>query len=336
MLHHYNIRSLSFIVFALSFYTQYAHSLGVEITNPPGGATLSVEQEIVFRWQDGGGNPDITALSTYTLELIVGGNSPGNSQVLQTIEEAGDVKDGSVSKSIDANVAQSIQNGFYLKMTSNTTTGNQVINYSNRFTLVDLTGNTAAQYLQAATAAAGSSANVPAAQYNVLSSPTTSSPSSPSATATATITTPPSNAAPSSPNPPASGLSAGIIAGIVTVAVLAVVGIISIIVWALFLYRRVRRRKQDQSVSSSRGSEELGAPRSAFVDDKAELSGRPVSTSRSPRELDASSVRAEVMGTQMPVEIAEREGSIYELEASGTIHELATRTSKAYDPISQV
>ena len=341
MLHH-RTTVFQFLFFALSFYAHTVHSLGVDITYPPGGATISANQDIDFKWQDGGGSPDMAQLASYTLELIVGGNSLSNSKVLQTIGANGHVADGSVTDAIAADVAQSIQNGFYLKMTSNTTTGNQVINYSDRFTIVNMKGSVDPQFLQAANAAAGDESNVPNAQYNVLSQPTSSTSSPPSATATVTQTSV-SNTATSTPTdtPDDSdsddgiGLSGGVIAGIVTVTVLALIGIISIIVWAAFLYRRVKRKRESGASGGDKDVEEHGM--TVFVDDKAELPGRPLSTSRSPRELHSTSshpnLRHEVSGDSPPVEIGEREPSIYELEASGPFHELADRSSKQYTPL---
>lgn len=57
-------------------------------------------------------------LSTYNLYLIVGGNSPGNSKTLMTLnpQPNANIQDLRLAANIPANIGQSIQNGFYLQM----------------------------------------------------------------------------------------------------------------------------------------------------------------------------------------------------------------------------
>jgi len=173
-------------------------------------------------------------LVTGTVVLVVGGIATDDTQVLTTIGNPNvSIADGQVTGNIPANVAQSIQNGFYLMMTSNTTDGNSVINYSNRFTLIEMSGTTDGQVLNGATTQAGSVSNVPAAQYNVIEHPTPSS-AAPTATATATTETATANSTATSDPFPGDGdgghLSGPMLAGVIAGSILAAIGAISLVI----------------------------------------------------------------------------------------------------------
>lgn len=112
-----------FLLIALLAHTYDVYALGVDFTSPNAGATLPAGP-ISIKWQDAGGDPNMSQLNTYMLQLLVGGNTADDSQVLQTIRPADDsVATGGVEDEIPADVAQSIENGFYWMMTSNTTVG---------------------------------------------------------------------------------------------------------------------------------------------------------------------------------------------------------------------
>jgi len=130
----------------------------VEFTSPAAGASLPAGA-ITITWKDSGTSPAISQLTTYTLSLMVGGNTDSNSLPLTTITTNGDFSSGnSVTGTISPGLAGSTKNGFYLKMISVAKEGGTVINYSDRFTLTGMTGTTPAADEEAVTALGGSTA----------------------------------------------------------------------------------------------------------------------------------------------------------------------------------
>ncbi|CZT14713.1 uncharacterized protein RCC_00682 [Ramularia collo-cygni] len=264
-------------------------------------------------------------LIAYTIELIVGGNSVDNSDVLQTIGSAnGSVSEGLVQGEIAAEIAASVENGFYLKMTSNTTDGNQVINYSNRFTLISMKGTTSQIYQDAANAANGVG-DVPSAQYNVIEkvvTPTSAPLSSTSVSVTATLTQ-----VPSPPNeedgPGSTTLKVGLIVG----GIFALIGAASIIFWMRLLWRRRRQRKLKEQEKQARRRT------AALMEFKAELPGESDYGLRShPSELGPDTERFEAGGRERAIEM-QATTAVFELEGNHTPiqHEAGSgRRSKAY------
>lgn len=280
----------------------------------------------------------MSELVSGTVELIVGGNSASNSDVLQTIGSANvSVANGHVQGTIAANVGASIQNGYYLKMTSNTTTGNQVINYSDRFTLISLKGTTSQVYTAAANAAEGIS-DVPSAQYNVIEkvSPSPSSSSSSSstissvtATATQSTTTPDNNDGPHSGPALNTTTKVGLIIG----GLFAMIGAASIFLWMRLLWKKRRQRQQKEMERK-----EIQARRrtAALIEFKAELPAEsyPGSLRSRPSELSPDSERFEVGGERERAFEMQATNAVFELEGNNTlIHEAGNgRRSKAYEP----
>lgn len=313
-----------------------ASSLGIDFTVPAGGATWPAGP-ITVKWQDAGGYPDESDLVAYTLELVVGGNSLSNSEVIQTIGKPnGTVTDGSVQDEIAADISQSIQNGFYLKMTSNTTTGDQVINYSQRFTLINMNGTTESTYLEGANEASGDFSNVPEAQYNVVQSPvSTITPSATSAsTPTVTATAPPIVPAGQSEDD-RPGMSNGEMAGLVTGGVLALIGFVSLFIWIAFFWRRMRRtqdeRRHDQEAEEAIVHKHITP---TFIGHKAELAAHRTSGlhSTQTRELSPQTERFEMNGLDKIAEVP-ASSIVHELEGNWTGWEASSgRKSKAYDP----
>ncbi|KAF2170380.1 hypothetical protein M409DRAFT_51429 [Zasmidium cellare ATCC 36951] len=328
------------LLFLLSVPIHHAFAIGIEFTTPAGGATWPAGP-ITINWTDAGGDPNMADLTTYTLQLMVGGNSPDNSKALQTVgKENAMVSDKGVEDDIQADLAQSIQNGFYLMMTSNTSQGNQVINYSNRFTLIQMNGTTEEAYLSGANKEAGAVSNVPEAQYNVISQPTASATSSstPSATSSSTASTVTStaSASPSATDHPHSGKSNGETAAIITGCIFAVIGLVSIFIWAVFFIRRARRKRAERSAiereaALNDSTSDLG--KLAFVDGKAELPAHSASSSSStfPRELTPTTERYEMHGFDKRAEAPSE--MVFELEGDIGLYEAGSgRKSKAYDP----
>ncbi|EME38730.1 hypothetical protein DOTSEDRAFT_75471 [Dothistroma septosporum NZE10] len=312
---------------------RHARSLGIDFTVPAGGATYPAGL-ITVTWSDAGGSPDESNLVAYTLELLVGGNSQSNSEVIQRIGKPnGTVSEGAVSDEIAADISQSIQNGFYMRMTSNTTTGDQVINYSERFTLINMNGTTESTYLEGANGASGAVSNVPEAQYNVLNAPVSTATPPAIATPTSTATAPPTGPL----GPANSGMSRGQIAGLVAGGILALVGLISLFIWVIFFYRRIKRKREERR----RGKEEKEETvhrhvTPTFLGHKAELATHRTSGLHftHTRVLNPQTERFEMDGLD---NIAEVPASpiVYELEGNWTGWEANSgRKSKAYDPLA--
>ncbi|KAF2718449.1 hypothetical protein K431DRAFT_287605 [Polychaeton citri CBS 116435] len=257
------IDSLTFQIFLISlvatlFPTEIL-GLGIQFTTPGGGATWPAGP-LTAQWEDAGGSPGMKSLTSYSLELMVGGNAATDSMSLQPIgpnNGTGLVADGTVEGIINADVAQSIENGFYLRMTSKTVDGDQVINYSDRFTLVSMRGSTDPKYINGANGAGGDS-NVPEAQYNVFvqNSPTSSSvPATSAATNNGnvvTVTAPNgsssstgSSIAPTAKPEDSHGIPTPAIIGITIGATAGLILLLLACTWRLYLHRKNKKAQQD-------------------------------------------------------------------------------------------
>ncbi|KJX93204.1 hypothetical protein TI39_contig4366g00002 [Zymoseptoria brevis] len=328
MLHDTHFRSALFLLSA-SLILPTAHAgLGITFVTPAAGSTWPAGPFTVS-WQDSHSTPSMSDLVSYTLTLLIGGNSDTTSQTIRTIGEPNSpVSDGKAVADIPANVSASSQNGFYLKMVANTTSGSEIVNYSNRFTLIGLNGTTDEIYLAAAQAANGAN-DVPAA-YSIVSPTTTSSSSSATSTPTST--------APASPPPPPTSDrdpekgSTGVNVGLVIGGIFAIIGFISIIIWILLFIRRRRSRKSAKNLSAKEAS--ANRRTQILLDYKAELSAdNEMRRSQTAEELSPDAEMFEMEGQrQRAVEMQakrdtvryELQGSVVELEAgSGRSSRLA-------------
>jgi hypothetical protein len=303
------INSLSTLAIVLLAITHSAHAgLGITFVNPAAGSTWPAGPFTVS-WQDAGSTPSMSDMVDYTLSLIIGGNSNTNSQVLQTIGAAnGPVSAGSIEDDISADISASSQNGFYLKMVANTTTGSSIVNYSSRFTLIGLNGTTDEVYLSAARAANGAN-DVPAAYSIVLPTTTTA----PSSSATSTPSRRPSRPASGDDN---DGDSKAINVGLIIGGIFAIIGAVSIVAWILFFIRRRKRSKAAKLVAK-----EASAKRRTqiLLDFKAELpANHEMRRSRvTTGELSPESERYEADGGDSAFEMQAQRNTIYhELEGS--------------------
>ncbi|KAF2214542.1 hypothetical protein CERZMDRAFT_83216 [Cercospora zeae-maydis SCOH1-5] len=328
--------SLVFLLFVLSLLVHDARAVGVSFTTPAAGATLPAGP-ITVTWTDAGGSPDMAALSTFELQLMVGGNEPSNSEVIATIGTPGSlVSTGQVQGTIGPNIAQSFENAFYFRMTSNTTDGNTVINYSDRFTLINMNGTTDSVYLDGANAVRGTD-NVPAAQYNVVAQPTSTSTGA-SATTTVSSTATLTATETSEPTESDEGPGTGMLIGIVIGGFLALVGAVSLFVWAFMLYKHKKRKGKEQQRLNEHNND-LDRPRSVSQFGKVELPARnSLATPQSAysTELSPIGVKHELEGDDgKPVEAAR--ASIYELDSGWDGWEaMSGRKSKAWDPTDVV
>ncbi|KAK4960127.1 Cell wall synthesis protein kre9 precursor [Elasticomyces elasticus] len=138
----------------------------VEVTTPAAGGQIPVGT-LNIEWQDSGVAPALSALTSYTIQLVVGGNEATSQTPLITCANAALFSAGSsASCVVPAGVAGPTVNGFFLQFTSVASEGGTVINYSNRFTITGMTGTTGAAQAQAVTALGGATAGPPT-QNNV-------------------------------------------------------------------------------------------------------------------------------------------------------------------------
>ncbi|KAF2163841.1 hypothetical protein M409DRAFT_56956 [Zasmidium cellare ATCC 36951] len=128
----------------------------VKFTSPAAGANVA-PGSIAVAWEDSGDSPSIDDLSSYTLQLMVGGNSDDDSMPVISIGDAqGDFSTGSkVTGTVPVTQAGSVKNGYFLKIISTAKEGGTVINYSKRFSLTGMTGTTPQKYVTAAAAVSG-------------------------------------------------------------------------------------------------------------------------------------------------------------------------------------
>ncbi|GAB7334469.1 hypothetical protein MBLNU13_g06468t1 [Cladosporium sp. NU13] len=132
-----------------------------KITSPAAGASLPVGGgSITVEWEDDGKAPKMSQLASFTLQLIVGGNTEANSKV---ILGGPTVTLGSATSTdftgLAAPIAGEYTDGFYFRVISVATQGGTVTTYSDRFTITGMTG-TVDPAIKSAVAAAG--AAVPA------------------------------------------------------------------------------------------------------------------------------------------------------------------------------
>ncbi|KAI9883297.1 MAG: hypothetical protein M1823_004940 [Watsoniomyces obsoletus] len=112
----------------------------VEFIRPSAGASVAGGSTFEIEWRDSGEAPSISDLTTYRLFLCTGGND--NPIELVTLQHHGKFSKGNkFSGSVKASMGASTpENAYFLKMTSSTTSGETIINFSPRFTLTGMTG----------------------------------------------------------------------------------------------------------------------------------------------------------------------------------------------------
>ncbi|KAL1590713.1 hypothetical protein WHR41_00884 [Cladosporium halotolerans] len=124
-----------------------------QITSPAAGSSNPISGtsgSVTVEWKDDGEAPKISELKSFTLQLIVGGNTDTDSLPITAGESTAFGSATSTKFTISSTMADEVQNGFYFKMMSVATEGGQVITYSKRFSLSGMTGTTAPQYVTAA------------------------------------------------------------------------------------------------------------------------------------------------------------------------------------------
>ena len=291
----------------------------VEFTTPAAGADVPVGT-IDVRWKESGTGTPIVELTQYTLALMAGGNEEDNMlQLVAFASQAYYTLGNSRNDTISDGIAPAMKNGFFFKITSTTDAGKIVINYSDRFSIMGLTGTIAPKYRNAATAAAemGDTAGPDGTgDSSSLTSATTSSATtepksraSNTSKATVTVTSTASRLADISKQGHG-GLSPGATAGVAVVAIVVALVGIAIAIW-LLRRRKVRQRQNDNV-------------KMMYLEHKAELSGDELgklSSVTTTSETNASGVVAEAGDGQPPPE-ADNTNTRAELEGSSAYQEL--------------
>ncbi|KAL8927568.1 MAG: hypothetical protein Q9208_002375 [Pyrenodesmia sp. 3 TL-2023] len=113
----------------------------VQFTSPAAGATLQAGKPIKAEWKDSGDGTPLTDLKTYTLFLCAGGNEAESFSQIAPINANGLFSAGNTaSATVATTIGGPDKNAWFLKMQSVGAKGEQVINYSDRFTIAGMTG----------------------------------------------------------------------------------------------------------------------------------------------------------------------------------------------------
>ena len=145
--------------------TPYAFA-DVLVTSPAAGAQVPAGT-IQIAFKDSGTAPALSALTTYTVSLVVGGNDAASQTPLTTCVTSAQFTTGSTATcTVGAGLAGSTVNGFFLQFTSVASEGGTVINYSDRFTMTGMSGVTPATALTGVQALGGATTGPPT-QNNV-------------------------------------------------------------------------------------------------------------------------------------------------------------------------
>ncbi|RAL06234.1 putative beta-1,6-glucan biosynthesis protein (Knh1) [Aspergillus ibericus CBS 121593] len=129
-------RTLAFVLSFLS--TAFAD---VEFINPTTGTVIRAGDVITVHWRDSGALPRMTELVQYDLYLCAGGDTPESYEdVALLAKNAAFSRGNSVSLRIDPDVGGNDENAYFLRMVASGPEAS-VVNYSDRFTLTNMTGS---------------------------------------------------------------------------------------------------------------------------------------------------------------------------------------------------
>ena len=138
----------------------------VKFTIPAAGATVAVGT-LSVTWTDSGTAPALSTLSSYTLDVMVGGNDAATMAAVASIDATGLFTTGNTASGVvPATAAGLSANGFFLRMISTSSEGGTVTNYSDRFSISGMTGTTPAAEAAAVVALNGATAG-PATVNNI-------------------------------------------------------------------------------------------------------------------------------------------------------------------------
>lgn len=146
----------------------YTIRADVQFLKPlPGGSETS--GALTVTWQESGTAPLISTLTTFTLDLMAGGDPSVPTNVVSIVSTTGTVAGGTAQLVVNPASGAIVAGEFpyYLRMTSVSATGGTMINYSSRFTITGMTLTTFAPAIQEAILALAGSTTGPIKQNNV-------------------------------------------------------------------------------------------------------------------------------------------------------------------------
>ncbi|GKZ22818.1 hypothetical protein AbraIFM66951_006612 [Aspergillus brasiliensis] len=113
----------------------------IEFIDPAAGAVIRAGDVVTAHWRDSGALPRLASLVQYDLYLCAGGDTAGsNEDVALLVKDALFAKGNSVSFKIDSEVGGNDVNAYFLRIAASGPEAS-VVNYSDRFTLTNMTGS---------------------------------------------------------------------------------------------------------------------------------------------------------------------------------------------------
>ncbi|PSK33946.1 putative cell wall synthesis protein KRE9 [Elsinoe australis] len=131
-------------------------SAEVTFTTPAAGGSVPGGGSISVQWTYAG-TPAISTFTTYQLFLMAGGNDGASMQQVAVLVPNGVVAQSfsSAQAVVQPGVGGTQANAYFLKMMLTSSSGGQLINYSDRFTLTGMTGTFPANVLAGINAISG-------------------------------------------------------------------------------------------------------------------------------------------------------------------------------------
>ncbi|KXT15022.1 hypothetical protein AC579_7751 [Pseudocercospora musae] len=144
---------------------------GVKFTSPAAGSNAP-SGTMTVKWEEDDTSPSIDQLTTYTIQLMVGGNKEGTDAAIvkeivltdcpqlpiAVLTTKGTFATGnSFQGTVQSTLAGPTKNGYYIKMMAVAKEGGQMTYFSNRFNIPTMTGTTPAAYAQGAAGVSGTS-----------------------------------------------------------------------------------------------------------------------------------------------------------------------------------
>ncbi|KAL1967777.1 hypothetical protein VTN77DRAFT_2466 [Rasamsonia byssochlamydoides] len=113
----------------------------IQFLTPAAGSTAKGGDTLTVHWKDSGNPPKLSEFTKYDLFLCAGGDSVDSIEELALlIKDGAFARGNSVSFRVDTSVGGNEPNAYFLKMVSYDESGSSVVNYSPRFSLLQMTG----------------------------------------------------------------------------------------------------------------------------------------------------------------------------------------------------
>ncbi|KAI1006184.1 hypothetical protein K3495_g2038 [Podosphaera aphanis] len=109
-----------------------------KITTPTAGSSIPGGTAFTVTWVDSGDAPAIADLTTYQLFLYSGGNA--NPQQLYSIANGAFSTGNSILATVPLTIGGSTPNAYFIGLVSTATAGGTVTSFSDRFTMIGMTG----------------------------------------------------------------------------------------------------------------------------------------------------------------------------------------------------